>query len=57
MKRAKRILTIALISSMLIIGYALPVYASCTTHTIYSGGRMIMCTTCCSGSYCSTTCL
>lgn len=32
------------------------VYASCTTHTIMQGGRMMTCTTCCYGSNCNTTC-
>jgi hypothetical protein len=56
MKRVQRILTIALIGGMLIIGYALPVYASCTTHTISSGGRIVMCTTCCYFNQCYTNC-
>jgi hypothetical protein len=56
MKRAKRIITIALISGMLIIGYALPVYASCTTHTYTMDGRMIFCTTCCYFGSCYTNC-
>jgi hypothetical protein len=32
------------------------VYASCTTHTIMQGGRMVTCTTCCYGGNCNTTC-
>lgn len=31
-------------------------WASCTTHTIMSNGRMITCTTCCYGGNCSTNC-
>lgn len=32
------------------------VWASCTTHTITSNGRMVTCTTCCYGGNCNTTC-
>ena len=32
------------------------VWASCTTHTIMQGGRMVTCTTCCYGNNCNTTC-
>jgi hypothetical protein len=31
-------------------------WASCTTHTIMSNGRIVSCTTCCYGSNCTTTC-
>ena len=31
-------------------------WAQCTSHTIWNGGRMIMCTTCCYGSNCNTNC-
>jgi hypothetical protein len=44
----------ALIVSLL--AQAAPALASCTTNTIYSGGRMVMCTTCCFGSQCTTNC-
>ncbi len=36
--------------------FATAVYANCTTHTINSGGKMIMCTTCCYAGSCNTTC-
>jgi hypothetical protein len=33
-------------------------YAYCTTQTIYyPDGRMVICTTCCNGGICNTTCL
>ena len=32
------------------------VWASCYTHTIMSGGRMVTCTTCCYGNSCTTNC-
>jgi hypothetical protein len=35
---------------------ATTVWATCTTHTIMSNGRMVTCTTCCYGSNCTTTC-
>lgn len=31
-------------------------YATCTTHTIFQGGRMVTCSTCCVGNNCTTTC-
>lgn len=31
-------------------------YAACTTSTVYSGGRMVTCTTCCYGGNCVTNC-
>jgi hypothetical protein len=31
-------------------------WASCSTHTITSGGRMVTCTTCCFGNNCTTNC-
>jgi hypothetical protein len=33
------------------------VYANCVTNTVFSGGRMTVCTTCCYGTNCSTTCI
>ena len=37
---------------------ALNAYAmTCTSNTIIAGGRMTICTTCCSASGCMTTCL
>jgi hypothetical protein len=31
--------------------------ASCTTHTYFVNGRVVMCTTCCTGSMCTTSCI
>jgi len=32
-------------------------YAACTTHTMSSGGRIVMCTTCCDNNgNCNTNC-
>lgn len=33
------------------------VYANCVTNTVFSGGKMTVCTTCCYGNNCSTTCI
>jgi hypothetical protein len=33
------------------------VYANCVTNTTFSGGRMTVCTTCCYGNQCQTTCI
>jgi hypothetical protein len=32
-------------------------YANCVTNTVFSGGRMTVCTTCCYGGNCTTTCM
>jgi hypothetical protein len=32
-------------------------YAACTTHTYFIDGKVIVCTTCCTGGYCTTTCV
>lgn len=32
-------------------------YASCTTHTYFVNGKVVMCTTCCNGSMCTTNCI
>ena len=53
MRRAFAIVVLA----AAILCQAVPVYASCTTHTYWLNGQMIMCTTCCFGSYCNTTCV
>jgi hypothetical protein len=45
-----------LIMGLVLTVHALPVWASCTTHTYMYGGRMVMCTTCCIGSSCTTNC-
>jgi hypothetical protein len=31
--------------------------AQCVTNSAWIGGRYVICTTCCSGSHCHTTCL
>lgn len=33
-----------------------PALAACQTSTIWYNGKMVMCTTCCTGSFCHTTC-
>ena len=45
----------ALIGIAIALG-ATAVWASCTTHTIMSGGRIVTCTTCCAGGSCTTNC-
>ena len=46
----------ALIVSGVVLAQTLPAYASCTTHTYFINGRSVICTTCCYGSFCNTTC-
>lgn len=31
--------------------------ANCLTNTYFVNGRMVVCTTCCYGTMCSTTCI
>ena len=42
--------------ALAVLAYHAEVHASCRTHTIYQDGRMLMCTTCCYGSMCNTSC-
>jgi hypothetical protein len=53
---APRRILCALMLAMALSLHALPAWASCTTHTLSYGGRMMTCTTCCFGNYCTTTC-
>ena len=49
MKRILIAITLALAASA--------AYAACTTHTIFGpNGQATICTTCCAGSNCTTTC-
>lgn len=34
-----------------------PALASCSTHTYFIGSRTVICTVCCYGSNCTTTCM
>lgn len=45
-----------LIAAALGLAFAVAAYAACTTTTIYSGGKMITCTTCCYGPNCTVNC-
>jgi len=46
-----------LISALLLtFGMSGMVYAACSTHTYNIDGRMVVCTTCCYGNNCNTTC-
>lgn len=45
------------IVGILCVGFATAVYARCTTQTINSGGRMMICTVCCDNyGNCNTFC-
>lgn len=37
--------------------FATAAYANCVTNTYFINGKMIMCTTCCYGNNCTTTCI
>lgn len=46
-----------IVTAIALMAVAGSVYAACYTHTIMSGGRMVMCTTCCdSWGNCTTNC-
>lgn len=32
-------------------------YASCATNTVFLGGKLVVCTTCCSSGNCNTICV
>lgn len=32
-------------------------YATCTSHTYFVNGKMTICTTCCTGGHCTTSCI
>ena len=36
--------------------FATAAYASCVTNSYMSGGRVVVCTTCCVGGSCNTIC-
>ena len=47
-----------LLAALILTLAATSAYAYCRTHTyIGSDGQMITCTTCCTGSHCTTTCI
>lgn len=46
-----------LLAALILATTASAAYATCTTHTIFQGGRMVTCTTCCVGGHCTTTCM
>lgn len=54
MRTRMLILTIVL---GLALGMAGPAWASCTTHSYVVDGRIMMCSTCCTFTHCTTTCI
>ena len=51
-----RLVTTFVLTVFLALATAGPALAACTTHTYRLHGRLVMCTTCCSGNHCQTTC-
>lgn len=51
----KFLLALAVLTVTLLL-QAAPALASCTYHTYFVGSRTVMCTVCCYGSSCTTTC-
>ena len=39
-----------------VLGWTAAAQAQCTTHTYFIGGVIHICTTCCTGSFCNTSC-
>ena len=52
----KRLIAASAIFLSLLLWHA-QVQAGCSTSTYFIDGRMIVCTTCCYGTGCTTTCL
>jgi hypothetical protein len=50
-------LTTLILATMVALALAGPAWASCTTHTYFLEGRIIVCTQCCFGTACTTTCI
>lgn len=48
---------LALLIVALTLGVPLAAHAACATHTYWIDGRATVCTTCCNGGNCITTCL
>ena len=51
----RKVLVFAMVAVGLLMGPGAAL-AACQTNTIMVGGRMVICTTCCYGSHCSTQC-
>ena len=51
-----RTLSALLVLAVVLLAQVTPALASCTSHTYFLNGRIVLCTTCCYGSSCSTTC-
>lgn len=45
-----------LIAALLAV-VATSAYAYCRTYTIIQGGRIVVCTECCTGGYCTVDCI
>lgn len=45
-----------LMAALALATAATAAWAQCTTHTIFQGGRTVICTTCCHYGNCTTTC-
>ena len=52
-----RLLFVFSLAALLALAMSGPALASCITQTIFGpGGKMTICTTCCYGTSCTTTC-
>ena len=51
----KRLLFLSIL--VLAVCFSAPAaYAGCSSHTYFLNGQVIICSTCCVGGYCTTTC-
>jgi hypothetical protein len=53
--RTKFLVSLAVLATVILFQVS-PALASCTTHTYSYGGRMVMCTVCCTPFGCNTNC-
>jgi hypothetical protein len=51
-----RTVRLTLIALALSWGLAGPAHATCTTQTYFLGSKTLVCTVCCFGNHCTTTC-
>jgi hypothetical protein len=46
-----------IIAAAVALAFSGAAWAACTTNTIVTGTRILVCTSCCSGGHCTTTCI
>lgn len=46
-----------ILATLALLAASTAAYAACSTHSYFLNGRLVTCTTCCTGSHCTTTCI